>query len=130
MSGLILSLIDRMGQKGDGYLRLGDIYKLKLSADLVVLSSCDSALGKELEAEGIIGLPRGFLYAGAKSVIASLWKVNDEATARLMTSLYVRIDRGESPSSALRAAQLEMVHDAQWSKPYYWAAFAIQGDYR
>ena len=130
MSGLILSLIDRKGRKGDGYLRLGDIYKLRLSADLVVLSSCDSALGKDLESEGIIGLPRGFLYAGAKSVIASLWKVNDEATARLMTSLYARIERGESPSSALRAAQLEMVHDAQWSRPYYWAAFTIQGDYR
>jgi CHAT domain-containing protein len=130
MSGLILSLIDRTGKKKDGYLRLGDIYKLKLAADLVVLSSCDSALGKDLESEGIIGLPRGFLHAGAKSVIATLWKVNDEATARLMTSLYLRIQRGESPSSALRGAQLEMVHDRQWSRPYYWAAFSLQGDYR
>ncbi|PYV53572.1 MAG: hypothetical protein DMG98_20675 [Acidobacteria bacterium] len=130
MSGLILSLIDRKGRKQDGYLRLGDIYKLRLSADLVVLSSCESALGKDLEAEGIIGLPRGFLYAGAKSVIASLWKVNDQATAKLMAGLYARIQRGESPSSALRGAQLEMVHDEQWSKPYYWAAFALQGDYR
>jgi len=130
MSGLILSLIDKNGRKQDGYLRLGDIYNLKLSADLVVLSSCESALGKDLEAEGIIGLPRGFLYAGAKSVIASLWKVNDEATAKLMAGLYARIKRGESPSSALRGAQLEMVHDEQWSKPYYWAAFALQGDYR
>jgi len=109
---------------------LGDIYKLKLSADLVVLSSCDSALGKDLESEGIIGLPRGFLYAGAKSVIASLWKVNDEATARLMSSLYARIQQGESPSSALRGAQLEMLRDLQWSKPYYWAAFVLQGEYR
>jgi CHAT domain-containing protein len=130
MSGLILSLIDRKGRKQDGYLRLGDIYKLRLSADLVVLSSCESALGKDLEAEGIIGLPRGFLYAGAKSVIASLWKVNDQATAKLMAGLYARIQRGESPSAALRGAQLEMVHDEQWSKPYYWAAFALQGDYR
>jgi CHAT domain-containing protein len=130
MSGLILSLIDRTGRKGDGYLRLGDIYKLKLSADLVVLSSCDSALGKDLESEGIIGLPRGFLYAGAKSVIATLWKVNDEATSRLMANLYARIERGESPSSALRGAQLEMMHDEQWSNPYYWAAFSLQGDYK
>ena len=130
MSGLILSLIDRNGRKQDGYLRLGDIYNLKLSADLVVLSSCESALGKDLEAEGIIGLPRGFLYAGAKSVIASLWKVNDEATAKLMAGLYARIKRGESPSSALRGAQLEMAHDEQWSKPYYWAAFALQGEYK
>jgi CHAT domain-containing protein/tetratricopeptide (TPR) repeat protein len=130
MSGLILSLIDRKGQKQDGYLRLGDIYKLQLSADLVVLSSCESALGKDLQAEGIIGLPRGFLHAGAKSVIASLWKVNDEATAKLMAALYTRIQRGESPSAALRGAQLEMVHDEQWSKPYYWAAFVLQGEYR
>jgi CHAT domain-containing protein len=130
MSGLILSLVDRRGRRQDGYLRLGDIYKLKLSADLVVLSSCDSALGKDLESEGIIGLPRGFLYAGAKSVIASLWKVNDDATATLMSRLYARLKKGESPSSALRGAQLEMVKDEQWSNPYYWAAFVLQGDYR
>jgi len=130
MSGLILSLIDRNGRKQDGYLRLGEIYKMKLSADLVVLSSCESALGKDLEAEGIIGLPRGFLYAGAKSVIASLWKVNDEATAKLMAALYARIQQGESPSSALRGAQLTMMRDEQWSDPYYWAAFALQGEYR
>lgn len=129
-SGLILSLIDRKGRKGDGYLRLGDIYNLKLSADLVVLSSCESALGQDLASEGIVGLPRAFLHAGAKSVIATLWKVNDQATAKLMAGLYARIQRGESPSSALRGAQLEMVHDEQWSKPYYWAAFALQGDYR
>ena len=129
-SGLILSLIDRKGRRGDGYLRLGDIYNLKLSADLVVLSSCESPLGQDLASEGIVGLPRAFLHAGAKSVIATLWKVNDQATAKLMAGLYARIQRGESPSSALRGAQLEMVHDEQWSKPYYWAAFALQGDYR
>jgi len=123
-------LIDRRGRKQDGYLRLGDIYKLKLSADLVVLSSCESALGKDLESEGVIGLPRGFLYAGARSVIASLWKVNDDATARLMSGLYARIKAGESPGSALRGAQLEMVHDEEWSSPYYWAAFVLQGEYR
>ena len=130
MSGLILSLVDRRGRRQDGYLRLGDIYKLKLSADLVVLSSCDSALGKDLDSEGIIGLPRGFLFAGARSVIASLWKVNDAATATLMSRLYARIRRGESPGSALRGAQLEMAQDEQWSKPYYWAGFVLQGDYR
>lgn len=130
MSGLILSLVDRRGKRQDGYLRLGDIYRLKLSADLVVLSSCDSALGRDLESEGIIGLPRGFLYAGAKSVIASLWKVNDDATATLMSHLYARIKTGENPSSALRGAQLEMVQDEHWANPYYWAAFVLQGDYR
>ena len=130
MSALILSLVNRRGKHQDGYLRLGDIYQLKLSADLVVLSSCESALGKDLESEGIIGLPRGFLYAGAKSVIASLWKVDDAATAKLMTSLYRRVSEGESPSSALRGAQIEMAHDKQWSNPSYWAAFVLEGDYR
>jgi CHAT domain-containing protein/tetratricopeptide (TPR) repeat protein len=130
MSALILSLLDRKGRKIDGYLRLGDIYKLKLSADLVVLSSCDSALGKDLESEGTIGLPRGFLYAGAKRVIASLWKVDDTATAKLMSSLYARIQQGESPSAALRKAQLEMLGDPLWSKHYYWAAFTLQGEYQ
>ena len=129
-SGLILSLINRRGRKGDGYLRLADIYRLKLSADLVVLSACESALGQDLASEGIIGLPRAFLHAGAKSVIASLWKVNDEATAKLMANMYARIERGETPSSALRNAQLDMLKDDQWSKPYYWAAFVLQGDYR
>ena len=129
-SGLILSLIDRRGRKDDGYLRLSDVYKLKLSADLVVLSACESALGQDLSSEGIIGLPRAFLHAGAKGVIASLWKVNDEATAKLMANLYARIERGETPSSALRSAQLDMAKDDQWSKPYYWAAFVLQGDYR
>jgi len=130
MSGLILSLIDTRGRKQDGYLRIGDIYKLALSADLVVLSSCESALGKDMESEGIIGLPRAFLYAGAKSVIASLWKVDDQASAKMMSGLYKRISRGEGPGTALRAAQLEMAHDQRWSKPYFWAAFAVQGDYR
>jgi CHAT domain-containing protein/tetratricopeptide (TPR) repeat protein len=130
MSALILSLLDSRGRKLDGYLRLGDIYKLKLSADLVVLSSCDSALGKDLESEGTIGLPRGFLYAGAKRVIASLWKVDDTATAKLMSNMYARIQQGESPSAALRKAQLEMLDDPLWSKHYYWAAFALQGEYQ
>jgi CHAT domain-containing protein len=130
MSGLILSLVDTHGRRVDGYLRMGDVYKLTLAADLVVLSSCDSALGKDLESEGIIGLPRAFLYAGARSVIASLWKVNDEATAKLMSALYARVASGQSPGAALRQAQLEMVNSDRWSKPYYWAAFALQGDYR
>jgi len=130
MSGLILSLINARGERQDGYLRLGDIYKLKLSADLVVLSSCESALGKELESEGTIGLPRGFLHAGARRVIASLWKVDDDATAILMKKLYTRMQGGENPTAALRGAQLDMKRDEQYSKPYYWAAFVLEGEYR
>jgi CHAT domain-containing protein len=130
MSGLILSLVNESGQQQDGYLRLGDIYKLKLSADLVVLSACNSALGKDLESEGTIGLPRGFLYAGARSVIASLWKVDDEAAADFTKGLYARMQRGESPSSAIRGAQLEMSRGRKWPAPFYWAAFVLQGDYK
>jgi CHAT domain-containing protein/tetratricopeptide (TPR) repeat protein len=129
-SGLILSLVGKTGEPQDGFLRLSDIYGLKLSADLVVLSSCDSGLGKDLSSEGIIGLPRAFLRAGAKSVIATLWKVDDEATAKLMTHFYARLRRGEGPASALRNAQLQLSRDEQWSHPYYWAAFVYQGDYR
>lgn len=128
-SGLILSLVNAKGEPQDGYLRLSDIYNLKLSADLVVLSSCDSALGKDLSGEGIIGLPSGFFRAGAKSVIATLWKVDDTATAKLMAHFYFHLSGGDSAASALRKAQLELVHDG-WRHPYYWAAFVLQGDYR
>jgi CHAT domain-containing protein/tetratricopeptide (TPR) repeat protein len=129
-SGLILSLVDRKGEPQDGFLRLSDIYDFKLSADLVVLSSCDSSLGKDLSSEGMIGLPRAFLRAGAKSVIATLWKVDDEATAKLMTHFYDHLRQGEGPASALRNAQLQLSRNEQWSHPYYWAAFVYQGDYR
>lgn len=130
MSGLVLSLFNKQGRMQDGYLRLGDVYKLKLSADLVVLSSCESALGKELESEGIIGLPRGFLYAGAKSVISSLWKVDDKATKELMALFYSELHAGKSPAAALRSAQSTLARDPYWSNPYYWAAFILQGEYK
>jgi CHAT domain-containing protein/tetratricopeptide (TPR) repeat protein len=129
-SGLILSLFDSKGQPRNGYLTLNDIYHLKLSADLVVLSSCDSGLGKDLSSEGIIGLPRAFLRAGAKSVIATLWKVDDRATAQLMRYFYTHLQQGESPASALRNSQMELSQKQRWSNPYYWAAFELQGDYR
>lgn len=130
MSGLILSLVNEKGQTQDGYLRLGDIYKLNLSADLVVLSACNSALGKDLESEGVIGLPRGFLYAGGRSVIASLWKVDDHAAAEFMKGFYAHIHRGENPSAAIRGAQFDMSQGSRWREPFYWAAFVLQGDYK
>jgi CHAT domain-containing protein len=130
MSGLVLSMFNKRGEPQDGYLRLSDIYNLKLSADLVVLSSCESALGKDLGSEGIIGLPRAFLYAGARSVIASLWKVDDEATVPLMKTFYSRLQKGEDPARALRAAQLDLLKNARLSDPYYWAAFVLEGDYQ
>jgi CHAT domain-containing protein/predicted negative regulator of RcsB-dependent stress response len=130
MSGLVLSMLNKQGEYQDGYLRMSDIYNLKLSADLVVLSSCESALGKDLGSEGIIGLPRAFLYAGARSVIASLWKVDDDAAVTLMKAFYSRLQQGEDTAQALRGAQLELLRNARLSDPYYWAAFVLEGDYR
>jgi CHAT domain-containing protein len=130
LSGLVLSLVDRNGRPLDGFLRLHDIYNLKLSADLVVLSACNTGLGKEVKGEGLIGLTRGFMYAGAGGVAASLWKVDDDATAQLMTRFYEGMfKRGLTPSAALREAQLSMWQQPRWRAPYFWAAFTIQGRY-
>lgn len=130
LSGLVLSLVDQNGQPQDGFLRLHDIYNLKLSANLVVLSACNTALGKEIKGEGLIGLSRGFMYAGAGGVAASLWKVDDDATAELMARFYEGMfRRGLTPSAAMRDAQLSMWRQKRWQAPYYWAAFIIHGRY-
>lgn len=130
LSGLVLSLVDRQGQPQEGYFRLHDIYNLKLSADLVVLSACNTGLGKEIKGEGLIGLTRGFMYAGAGGVAASLWKVDDEATAELMTRFYEGMfKKGLRPSAAMREAQLWMWQQRRWQQPYFWAAFIMQGRY-
>ena len=130
LSGILLSLFDEQGRAQDGYLRLHDIYNLKLPADLVVLSACSTALGKEVAGEGLVGLVRGFMYAGSRRVLASLWKVDDEATSELMTRFYGAMFReGLTPSAALRAAQLELMRTRRWRRPFYWAAFVLQGDW-
>ncbi|HUS09450.1 MAG TPA: CHAT domain-containing protein [Pyrinomonadaceae bacterium] len=130
LSGIVLSLFDQKGQPQDGFLRLHDIYNLKLPVDLVVLSACNTGLGKDVRGEGLIGLTRGFMYAGASSVVASLWKVDDEATAQLMRLFYGYMLRdGLSPSAALRKAQVSMSQHKRWQSPYYWAGFVIQGEY-
>lgn len=131
LSGIVLSLVDENGEFQNGYLRLHDIYNLKLNADLVVLSACDTALGKEILGEGIVGLTRGFMYAGTETVVASLWKVEDRATAELMKRFYrAMLKDGQKPAAALRTAQVEMSKDERWSNPYYWAAFTIQGEWK
>jgi CHAT domain-containing protein len=130
LSGLVLSLVDQNGQPQDGYLRLHDIYNLRLSADLVVLSACNTGLGKEIKGEGLIGLTRGFMYAGAGGVAASLWKVDDEATAELMAKFYEGMfKKGLTPAASMRDAQLWMWQQKRWQSPYYWAAFILQGRY-
>jgi CHAT domain-containing protein len=131
LSGIVLSLVDRQGESQDGFLRLYEVYNLRLAADLVVLSACQTALGKEVKGEGLVGLTRGFMYAGAPRVVASLWKVGDKATAELMRRFYQRMLRdGLRPAAALRAAQVSMMKERQWQAAYYWAGFVLQGEWR
>lgn len=131
LSGIVLSLVDEEGNPQDGFLRLHEIYNLQLDADLVVLSACQTALGKDVKGEGLIGLTRGFMYAGADSVIASLWKIEDRASAEIMERFYRAVFKGkQKPAAALRTAQIEMWRQPQWRNPYYWAAFTIQGEWK
>lgn len=130
-SGLFLSMVDRNGRAANGFLGLQDIYNLHAPVDLVVLSACRTGLGKDVRGEGLIGLTRGFMYAGASSVVASLWKVDDEATAELMKQFYINmLQRDMPPAAALRAAQNSIRQEPQWRSPYFWAAFTLQGEYR
>jgi CHAT domain-containing protein/tetratricopeptide (TPR) repeat protein len=131
LSGLVLSLVDERGQPQDGFLQLHEIFNLRLPAELVVLSACQTGLGKEIKGEGLVGLTRGFMYAGAARVAASLWKVDDAATAELMKLFYRRMLReGMRPAAALRAAQVEMWKRPQWQSPFYWGAFVLQGEWK
>ena len=131
LSGLVLSLVNDRGAPQDGLLRLADIFNMRLNADLVVLSACQTALGKEIKGEGLVGLTRGFMYAGAPRVVASLWQVSDLATAELMKKFYQgMLQRRLTPAAALRAAQRQMARDPRSSSPYYWAGFVLQGDWR
>jgi len=131
LSAIVLALVDKNGQPQTGFLRANDIYNLKLPADLVVLSACQTGLGKEIRGEGIVGLTRGFMYAGVPRVIVSLWSVNDRATEELMAAFYQKLLKEKlTPAAALRQAQMTMAKDKQWSAPYYWAAFVQQGEWK
>jgi CHAT domain-containing protein len=132
LSGLVLSLADKQGRPQNGFLRLNEIYNLRLPAELVVLSACQTGIGKEVRGEGLIGLTRGFMYAGARRLTASLWQVEDAATSELMGRFYRGMlgDKRLRPAAALRAAQIEMLKQKQWRSPYYWAAFVIQGEWK
>jgi len=132
LSGIVLSLVDKEGKPQDGFLRLQDIYNLRLSAELVVLSACQTGLGKEIKGEGLVGLARGFMYAGAPRILASLWKVDDQATGELMKRFYQGMlgDERLSAAGALRQAQLSIWKEKQWREPYYWAAFVLQGEWK
>jgi CHAT domain-containing protein len=130
LSGLILSLANPEGTPDNGFLRLHDIFNLNLPAELVVLSACQTALGEELRGEGLVGLTRGFMYAGAKRVAVSLWSVDDRGTSVLMSEFYRQMLEGDlSPAAALRQAQLKLLQQEDWQSPYYWAAFTMQGEW-
>jgi CHAT domain-containing protein len=132
MSGIMLSRVSREGEGTEGFVQLHDIYNMNLTnTQLVVLSACETGLGKEVRGEGLVGLSRGFIYAGAGSVVASLWKVDDKATATLMTQFYKGLfEEGLSTSAALRKAKLNMWQQSHFRAPFYWAAFSLTGEYR
>ncbi len=132
LSGLVLSLVNRDGSARDGFLWAHEVFNLHLPVELVVLSGCRTGLGKEIRGEGLVGLTRGFMYAGASRVVVSLWDISDEASAELMAQFYRNLlgQQRMSPAAALRAAQIAIWKDRRWQAPYYWAAFVIQGESR
>lgn len=130
LSGLAFSMVSANQKPLNGFLSLAEIYNLRAPVDLVVLSACHTALGKEVRGEGLVGLTRGFMYAGASGVVASLWQVDDRATAELMKYFYTNmLQHGMQPPAALRAAQNQIRSQPEYSSPYYWAGFTYQGDY-
>lgn len=129
LSGIVLSLVDEQGHPRDGFLRAHDIAALRLPADLVVLSACQTGLGHEIRGEGLVGLSQAFFTAGAHRLIVSLWKVSDASTARLMATFYQHLFRDRlSPAAALRRAQLALLADDATRAPYYWAGFGVLGE--
>ncbi len=134
LSALALSMVDERGAERDGYVRAQDFSNLKLKADLVVLSACETALGRQLRGEGLIGLTQGFMRAGVPRVVVSLWSVDDAATAELMSRFYRKLLKEEKrPAAALREAQIEMLRqgdEPRWHSPYYWAPFILIGSWK
>jgi hypothetical protein len=122
--------LDQAGNPQRGFLELADIYNLNLSADLI-LSACQTGLGKEVKDKGLVGLTRGFLYGGAKGVVASLWKVDDAATASLMEEFYKELFSGRlSPAAALRQAETKIWNQRRWASPHFWGGSIYEGDWR
>jgi CHAT domain-containing protein len=129
-TGLVLSLVGN--KQGDGFLRTDEIFNLGLNSRLVMLSACETGLGKQKKGEGVIGLTRAFMYAGAPTVGVSLWSVADQSTAQLMTDFYKRLlaTPDGSPTTAMRAAQTAMITGKKYAAPFYWAPFVLVGEWR
>ena len=128
-TGVVLSLVGNKSH--DGFLRTDEVFNLRLGGPLVVLSACETGLGKEKRGEGVMGLTRAFMYAGAPTVGVSLWSVADKSTAELMTDFYRRLlaANATTPAGALREAQLAMIDGKKYSAPFYWAPFVLVGDW-
>ena len=129
-TGVVLSLIGN--KQEDGFLRTDEVFNLRLGAPLVMLSACETGLGKEKRGEGVMGLTRAFMYAGAPTVGVTLWSVADKSTAELMTDFYKRLlaSQTTSPATALRDAQLAMINGNKYGAPFYWAPFILVGDWK
>ncbi len=131
LSALVFSLYDRQGRLRDGLWRAHEIYRSNLQAELVVLSACNTGLGPTVIGEGVLGLARSFLHAGAERVVVSLWSVDDESTAYLMERFYQEMfEYGKRPSAAMQAAQTHMWRETRWKAPYYWAGFVFHGEWK
>lgn len=129
-SGFVLTDVDRNQKHMQGFIGLREIYELRAPVLLVVLSACQTALGENVRGEGLMGMTRGFMHAGASSVVASLWEVDDRATAELMKLFYSNmLQHGMKTGEALRAAQNTIRQRPEWRAPHYWAAFTLQGEY-
>ncbi len=122
-SGLLLA----GDEENDGRFTVAELYQTRLNADLITLSACETGLGKVSNGDDVVGFTRGFLYAGARSIVSSLWKVDDRATGELMPRFYAGLERHRDKRQALREAQLEL-RKAGYAHPYYWAAFNIIGE--
>ncbi|HEV3470293.1 MAG TPA: CHAT domain-containing protein [Pyrinomonadaceae bacterium] len=128
-TGLVLSLVGNR-EGADGFLRTDEIFNLRLGSPLVMLSACETGLGREKRGEGVIGLTRAFMYAGAPTVGVSLWSVADRSTAELMADFYKNLLGGAAPPAAMRAARARMLADKRYSAPFHWAPFVLVGDWR
>ena len=130
-TGVVLSLVGNP-EGSDGFLRTDEVFNLKLSSPLVMLSACETGLGRERRGEGVMGLTRAFMYAGAPTVGVTLWSVADRSTSELMTDFYKNLLGGSTPapSDAMRRARLRMIEGKRFSTPYYWAPFVLVGDWK
>lgn len=131
LSGLVFSLVNERGEPQEGFLLAHEIFNLKIPAEAVVLSACETGIGKDIRGEGLVSLTRGFMYAGAPRVVVSLWGVSDSGTTELMVRFYQgMLKEDKPPAAALRSAQLSLMNDKRWASPYYWAPFVLQGEWR